>query len=105
VTHAEFVAAYRAGKLSVRVDPKAAAQLVTREMMLPLILLPVLGVAVALALAGHFVAGALLFAAALAFRFLVRKSSPGFLVKRALESEDFYFQALGAGLLKVEHPA
>jgi hypothetical protein len=105
VTHEEFVAAYRAGKLAVHVDPKAAARLVTREMLLPLILLPVLGVAVALALAGHFIAGALLFAAALAFRFLIRKSSPGFLLKRALESEDFYFQAVKEGLLKAENQA
>lgn len=105
MTHEEFVAAHRAGKLAVQVDPKAAAQLVSRQMMLPLFLLPVFGIAVALALAGYFITGALLFVAALAFRFLVRRSSPGFVLKRALENQDFYFRAVQEGLLRAENQA
>jgi hypothetical protein len=36
MTHEEFVAAYREGTLKVHVDPKAAARLVSRQMVLPL---------------------------------------------------------------------
>ena len=100
MTHAEFIAAYQAGRVSVHVDPKAAAQFVSGRMMLPLVLLPVLGVAVAMALAGYLIAGALVFAAALAFRFAVRRTSPGFVLRRALEDPGFYDYALRAGLLR-----
>ena len=65
MTHQEFVAAHREGKLAVHIDPKKAAQLVSSRMMLPLILLPVLGLAVALALTGYLITGVLLFVAAL----------------------------------------
>jgi hypothetical protein len=40
MTHDEFVAAYRDGKITLHVDPKAAAQLVTARMMLSLVLPP-----------------------------------------------------------------
>ena len=68
-------------------------------MMLPLILLPVFGIAVAAALAGYFIAGALLFVAALAFRYAVRRSSRGFVLTRALEDARFYEQVFAAGVL------
>jgi hypothetical protein len=100
VTHDEFVAAYRAGTLSVHVEPKAAAQLVTRQMMLPLFLLPVLGVGVALALVGYLVTGAVIFLAALAFRYAVRRSSTGFVLTRSLEDPVFFDYATTAGILK-----
>jgi hypothetical protein len=100
MTHQEFVAAYQGGKLTVHIDRKAAARFVSGRMMLPLFLLPVFGVAVAIALAGYFIAGALVFAAALAFRFAVRRTSSGFVLKRALEDPGFYEYALRAGLLR-----
>jgi len=100
VTHDEFVAAYRDGKVTVHIDPKAAAQLVTRQMMLPLFLLPVLGLGVALALMGYPVAGFAVFIAGLAFRYLVRRSSPGFMLRRSLEDPAFFEHATTTGLLK-----
>jgi hypothetical protein len=102
MTHEEFVAAHRAGKLAAQIDPKAAAQLVSRQMMLPLFLLPVFGIAVALALAGYFIAGALLFVAALVFRYAVRRSSRGFILTRSLADPRFYEQAVAAGILVVD---
>jgi len=99
MTHAEFVAAHREGKLSVHVDPKAAARLVSSRMMLPLILLPVFGIAVGLALTGYLIIGILLFIAALAFRYFVRASSRGFILTRSIEDPVFYEQAVAAGIL------
>jgi len=101
MTHEEFVAAYREGKLSVHIDPKLAAQLVTRQMMLSLVLLPVLGLAVALALTGYLITGVVLFVTALGFRFLVRRSSQGFILKQSLEDPRYYEQAVTAGILVV----
>ena len=100
MTHAEFVAAYREGRLQVQVDKSAAARMVSARLLLPFVLLPVMGLGVALALVGHFIVGALIFLAALALRFGVRRTAPGFVLQRALEDERFYSEALASGLLK-----
>lgn len=100
MTHAEFVAAHRAGRLRVQVDRAGAARLVSARLMLPFVLLPVFGAAVALALAGYLLTGALVFVAALALRFAVRRSAPGFVLQRALADERFYGEAVAAGLIK-----
>jgi uncharacterized membrane protein len=100
MTHAEFVAAHREGRLQVQVDKSAAARMVSARLMLPFVLLPVMGLGVALALVGHFIVGALVFLAAIALRFAVRRSAPGFVLQRALEDERFYGEALASGLIK-----
>jgi predicted membrane-bound spermidine synthase len=102
VTHQEFVAAYQAGRIRVRIDRDAAARLVSGLSLLPLVLLPILGLGVALAIVGYFVTGALIFVAALLLRVLVKRSSSGFLVWRALQDPAFYREAVAAKLLSIE---
>jgi hypothetical protein len=99
MTHEEFVAAYREGKISVHVDPKAAARFVSARSMLPLVVLPILGLAVALALTGYLITGIALFVGALVFRYFVRATSRGFIVKQSIEDPDFYRQAVAARVL------
>jgi len=101
VTHEEFVAGYQAGRIRAKIDRQAAARFVAGRTMLPLVLLPVLGLGVALALVGYVIAGAVVFVSALALRFLVRRSSDGFLLWRALRDADFYRQVLAAQVLIV----
>jgi hypothetical protein len=98
MTHAEFVAAHRQGR--VQVDRAAAARFISQRLLLPLFLLPILGLAVALALAGYLLPGTGLFIAAIAFRFLVRASGRGFVLSRALHDAQFYEQARAAGLIQ-----
>ena len=102
MTHEEFVAAYEAGRLRVRINRDAAARFVSGRAMLPLVILPVLGLGVALALVGYLVAGVVVFIAALGLRFLVKRSSDGFLLWRALRDPEFYQQVVAAGVLAVE---
>jgi hypothetical protein len=102
VTHAEFVAGYQAGRVRARVDREAAARFVAGRAMLPLVLLPVLGLGVALAIVGYVIAGAAIFIAALVFRYLVRRSSEGYLMWRALQDPEFYGQAVAAQALKID---
>lgn len=104
LTHEEFVAAYHAGRVRVRIDRAAASRFVAGRAMLPLALLPLLGLGVALALVGYVFSGTLVFLAALLLRFLVRRSSDGFLLWRALRDGEFYRQVLAAQVLKVEMP-
>ena len=99
MTHDEFVAAYQAGRIRVKIDRDAAARFVAGRAMLPLVLLPVLGLGVALALVGYVVAGVAVFLAALLLRDLGRRSSYGFLVWRALQDAEFYRQVVAAQVL------
>jgi hypothetical protein len=101
VTHQEFVAAYEAGRVRVSVDRDAATRFVAGRAMLPLVLLPILGLGVALAIVGYVVAGTLIFLAALLLRFLVKRSSEGFLLWRALRDAEFYRQVVAAQVLKI----
>jgi len=101
MTHAEFVAAYREGRLSVHVDAKAATQLVSARMMLPLIILPFFGLAVGLALIGQLAWGIAIFLFAFGFRYFVRSSARGFIVTRSLQDPAFYQQVVEAGILRL----
>ena len=89
---------------AVHIDPKKAAQLVSSRMMLPLILLPLFGIAVALALTGYLIAGILLFVAAIGFRYLVRRTSRNFVLLRSLDDSRFYENAVAAGVLVIQSP-
>lgn len=99
MSHQEFVRAYRDGRLQVRVDRAGAAQLVSARLLLPLVLLPLLGLGVALALVGYVVTGIAVFAAALVLRFLVRASSQGFVLNRSLQDPAFYEEMVRRGIL------
>jgi hypothetical protein len=101
VTHAEFVAAWREGRLRVEVDRQAAARAVSARLMLPLVLLPVMGAGIALALVGRYFIGAAVFLGALLLRFAVRRSAADFVLQRALEDERFYAESLASGLVKL----
>ena len=102
MTHEEFVRTYRAGRVRVSVDRAAAGRLVSARLLLPLVLLPVLGLAVALALAGYLALGIGLFIAALGVRFLVGTTSQGFVLSRALQDAAFYEEVIAKGILSVD---
>ena len=102
VTHEDFVAAYQAGRLRVRIDRDAAARFVSGRAMLPLVMLPILGLGVALALVGYLIAGISVFVLALILRFVVKRGSDGFLLWRALRDAEFYQQVRAAGVLGIE---
>jgi hypothetical protein len=102
MTHEEFIAAYRSGTIRVRVDRQRAAKLVSARLMLPFVVLPLLGLAVALALTGRLFAGIVLFLLVLAFRYGIRASSQGFVLSRALQNPAFYEEVVGAGVLSVD---
>lgn len=100
MTHADFVAAVRSGNARVSVDAKSAAQQLSARLLLPFVLLPVMGLGVALAIVGHWIVGGLVFLAALALRYAVRRSAGGFVLQRALADERFYAEAVQAGLIR-----
>ena len=101
MTHAEFVQAYRSGSIHVDIDRAAAARYMSARLLLPLVMLPVLGVGVALALTGWLWTGFALIAAATIAPIAIKRSAPHFVVTQALADETFYDEVVGAGLLAV----
>ena len=102
MTHPEFVDGYKSGSLRVHVDRVAAARLMSARALLPFVLLPLLGLGVALALLGHLLAGIAVYLAAIGLRFLVQASSQGFVLARSLQDPAFYEEMRRKGILLVE---
>ena len=99
MTHAEFVAAYHAGAIRVDVDPRAAARYLSARLLLPLFMLPVLGIGVALALTGWLWTGLSIIGAATIAPILIKRSARHFVITQALEDGKFYDDAMGAVLV------
>jgi hypothetical protein len=101
VTHAEFVDAYHEGAIRVDVDRQAAARFVSRRLLLPFFMLPVLGIGTALALTGWLWTGFGIIGAATLAPILIKRSAPHFVITQSLEDGEFYEDAMDAGLLRV----
>jgi hypothetical protein len=101
VTHTEFIAAYESGAIRVDIDRKAAARFVSGRLLLPLFMLPVLGIGTALALTGWLWTGFGIIGAATLVPMLIKRSAPHFVITQSLQDEKFYQDALDAGVLKI----
>ena len=99
LTHSEFVAAYTSGRLRVDIAPKAAGKFIAARMLLPWVLLPLFGLAVACALNRAWILSGVFFLAALGLRTLSRLTAPGYILHRALQDAAFYNEVSALGLL------
>jgi len=99
MTHAEFVSAYNAGALRVRIGPQQASRYVSTRLMLPFMMLPVLGVGIALALIGWVWTGLAVIALGIVLPRLIKRSAPHFLLTQALQDENLYRELIAAGVL------
>ena len=102
MTHDEFVEAYRAGSIRVRIDRAAAARYMSGRLLLPLVMLPVLGIGVALALTGWVWTGLSVIAAGTIAPILIKRTAPHFVVTQALEDRGFYDDVVATELLEIE---
>ena len=101
MTHAEFVAAYRSGAIRVDIDRVAAARFMSARLLLPLVMLPVLGTGVALALLGWLWIGFLVIGIGTLAPILIKRSAPHFVITQALEDAKFYEDVSNSGLLRI----
>ena len=101
MTHAEFVAAYRSGAIRVQIDPAAAARFVSARLLLPLVMLPVLGIGIALALTGWVWTGLAVIGVGTVAPLLIKRSAPHFVITHALDDAKFYDDAAASGILQV----
>ena len=101
MTHAEFVAAYRRGEIRVEFDPKGAARFVSARLLLPLVMMPVVGIGMALALVGWFFTGLAIIAVGIIVPQLIKRSAPHFLFQQALQDAAVYEELTKADVLHV----
>ena len=101
MTHGEFVAAYRSRSIRVEIDRAAAARYVSARLMLPFLMLPVLGVGVALALTGRVWIGFTIIGLGTIVPIVIKRSAPHFILTQALEDEHFYDEAVRSGVLEL----
>lgn len=99
--HHEFVAAYRDGAVIVNFDPKLAARFLSAQLLLPLFMMPVLGIGVALALVGWIWTGLIVIALAIIVSRLIKRSAPHFLLQQALDDGNVYRNLQRAGVIRI----
>ena len=101
MTHAEFVAAYARGEIKVEVDPRGAARHLSARLLLPFVMMPVLGIGVALALAGWIVSGFAIISLGIIAPQLIKRSASHFLLTHALENAAIYEEVTRSGVLRI----
>ena len=101
MTHAEFVAAYARGEIKVEVDPRGAARHLSARLLLPFVMMPVLGIGVALALVGWIFSGFAIIALGIIAPQLIKRSASHFLFRNALENKRVYEELTKANILRV----
>jgi hypothetical protein len=101
MTHAEFTAAYARGAIRVELEPKEAARFISARLLLPLFMMPVLGIGVALALVGWIFTGLAVIALGIIAPRLIKRSAPHFVFQQALNDPVVYNEVTKCGLLQV----
>ncbi|HVE54958.1 MAG TPA: hypothetical protein VNB23_16360 [Ramlibacter sp.] len=102
VSHEEFRAGLPAGRFRVVVDPKLARRYVAQRLMLMVVLMPVIGVGIALALTGQRWLGAALVATGIILNRVVAWQAPKILLFMAQRDARVYTHVTQQGLLEVQ---
>ena len=105
IAHEEFRAGLPAGRLRVVVDPKLARRYVAQRLMLIVVVMPVIGVGLALALTGRTWPGALMVAAGVLLNRVVMWQAPKILLHMALRDPAVYEFVTHNGLMEVRRAA
>jgi hypothetical protein len=104
LTHSQFVTGYRNGLVTVKFDTRAAARLLSARLLLPLMILPVLGLGVGLALMGWLWTGLFIIALGISVPRLIKRSAPHFLLTQVLDDPRLYDEVCQSGVMQiVEH--
>lgn len=102
MTHQEFVAAFHNGTLRAQMPPKVAAEYLSRRLLLPFFMMPILGAGVGLALIGWLITGLLVFLVGFIVPRMIKRNAVRILIHQALQDEGTYRDLLHAGVLEVE---
>ncbi|MGH8700374.1 MAG: hypothetical protein ACREVR_04250 [Burkholderiales bacterium] len=101
MNHSEFIAAYASGEIKIEIDPQGAARHLSARLLLPFVIMPVVGLGIALALVGWFYLGFAIIALGIIVPQLIKRSASHFLLTRALESAAVYEEVTRSGVLRI----
>lgn len=105
VAHEEFRAGLPAGRFRVVVDPKLARRYMARRLLLIVLLMPLIGIGIALALLGATWTGGLMVAGGVVLNRVVMWQAPRLLLQMALRDSAVYAFATQNGLMEVRRLA
>jgi hypothetical protein len=101
LSHRDFVSAFHDDTISITFDPKGAARFISARLLLPLFMMPVLGIGVGLALSGWIWTGLLVIALGIIVPRLIKRGAPRFLMQQMMEDEGLYRDVVHAGIMHV----
>ncbi len=101
LSHQDFVTAFHDDAITVTFEPKGAARFVSARLLLPLFMMPVVGIGVALALTGRIWTGFAVIALGIIVPRLIKRSAPRFLMHQMMEDEGLYREVLHAGIMRI----
>lgn len=101
LSHREFVNAFHDGAITITFQPKDTARFISARLLLPLFMMPVLGIGVALALTGWIWTGLFVIALGIIVPRLIKRGAPRFLMQQMMEDEGLYREVLHAGIMHV----
>jgi hypothetical protein len=101
LTHREFVAAFHNDAITVTFDAKGAARFLSARLLLPLFMMPVLGIGVALALTGWIWTGLIVIALGIITPRLIKRGAPRFLMHQMMDDENLYRDVVHAGIMHI----
>jgi hypothetical protein len=101
LSHRDFVTAFHDSAITVTFDPQGAARFVSARLLLPLFMMPVLGVGVAMALSGWIWTGLAVIALGIIVPRLIKRGAPGFLMQQMMDDEALYRDVVHAGIMHI----
>jgi hypothetical protein len=101
IAHEEFRTGLPAGRFRVIVNPKLARRYVARRLLLLVVLMPLIGVGIALVLTGQTWPGALLVALGVGLNRLVMWQAPSIVLQMATRDPRVYEYVTQEGVMEV----
>jgi hypothetical protein len=101
MNHQEFVDAYRNGNLNAFMPQKTASQYLSRRLLLPFFMMPILGAGIGLALVGWLYTGILVFLLGFIAPRLIKRNAVPILMYQALQDPLAYEHMRESGILEV----
>lgn len=101
IPHEEFSAGLPAGRFRVIMDPKQARRYIARRLLLIVVVMPLIGVGIALALQGATWTGAALVAAGVVLNRVVMWQAPKLVLQMALRDAAVYAYVTQNGIMEV----
>ena len=101
MTHPEFVEAWQAGRVTIAVDPAAAAAFVSARLLLPFAAVAVIGLGIALVFWGWTLTGIAVGTAGILVPRLIKRGARNFLLSQVGTDAELFEAGVRAGVIRI----